>query len=114
MSPQEDIARLVDLAAAKCALLGCDFGHWFQLRGADIWLAHRLLVVPTRDGDVDAYSARTISPRRLAEALRASINEHGLDRLTAGLFSEHLVESIGDGEIVLAELLATYDRGMRP
>jgi hypothetical protein len=110
----EDRDRLVDLAAEKCELLGCGFAHWFTLRGADIWLAHRLLVVPTPDSDVNAHSARTVSPRRLAESARASITEHGADRLAAGLFSEHLVASIDEGEDVIAELLAHYDRGVRP
>jgi hypothetical protein len=73
-----------------------------------------LLVVPTPDSDVNAHSARTVSPRRLAESARASITEHGADRLAAGLFSEHLVASIDEGEDVIAELLAHYDRGVRP
>lgn len=114
LSPK-DQDRLCDLAEEKCSALGVHVLDWFTLRGSDIALAYRLLVEPSGDGNVDAYSARTISPERMAKALLREVAANGIEPIAEHLRDEQpWVETVERAEEILAELLAIYDRGLRP
>ena len=101
--------RFVRLAVEGANRLGVDPSEWMRLHGAELTLARYLLVVQSGDAAIDAHSALTASPRRLAAAVR----DYDADRLAARLYAGHDADSMTHARETVAFLLDAWDRGSR-